>query len=375
MEWTHLFASYRVLVARHDEVVQGVLHPSLDVHAPEVEAFLQQWPGQYLVAQRTEGTTLTLVRRRSAPTRERWWLHLLLLLLTLGTTTVAGALFLGYRPFVWHLLPLGDWQLPVPVRFYRSQLLPGLWFSLPLLGVLLAHELGHYLIARRYRLDVSPPYFLPVPHFLNVIGTFGAFIRLRSLVLHRAMMLTIGAGGPLASFLLSLPLLALGLAYSAPLPALQPTTRLAVIFAGQPIWLGESLVVHALADWFAPAHPALLLHPFAFAGWLGLFVTTLNLFPLAQLDGGHILYGLIGPRQRPVAFAFLALLLLLGNPRWGGWWGWWLWAALVLLIGRGRVTHPTVLDATVPVTGWRRTLGWACMLIFLLTFVPLPLRL
>jgi membrane-associated protease RseP (regulator of RpoE activity) len=160
---------------------------------------------------------------------------------------------------------------------------------------------------------------------------------------------------------------------SDPLSALTTTapSRFVVLFGSQPIWLGNSILFSALDGIFAGDGEILLLHPVAFAAWLGLFVTALNLFPLAQLDGGHILYALLGGRQRYFGMAFLAVLVGLGF----FWWGWWLWAALTLVLGRGSIRHPSVFDPEVPVTGRRRLVGWFCVVIFLLTFAPIPIRL
>jgi membrane-associated protease RseP (regulator of RpoE activity) len=150
----------------------------------------------------------------------------------------------------------------------------------------------------------------------------------------------------------------------------EPPTPYLVVFGEQPIWLGGSLVFDALVRWFAGSEGILALHPLAFAGWLGLFVTALNLFPLAQLDGGHILYSLVGPRQRWFGLGFLAVLVVLGN-----WWlGWWIWAGLIVVLGRGSIRHPTVFDPEFPLDPRRRWVAWACVLIFVLTFVPIPIQ-
>ncbi len=371
-DWLSLFAVYRTVVIRDDEIVQGVLHSDLDPDHPLVRSVLDKWEGTHFVHRSAAGTEITLVRAIAERPRERWWIHILLAAATFFTTTAAGAYFAGREPFEMGLLP-GPVGIPLPVRLHVAELVPGLAFSVPLLVILLGHELGHFLVARARGMNVSPPYFIPSPHWLNVIGTFGAFIRLRSAVVNRIVLLEVGMAGPLASFALSLPLAALGLAWSQPFPELagEVPARYAVLFGGQPIWLGRSLVFAALESLFGGDGGFLMLHPFAFAGWLGLFVTALNLFPLAQLDGGHILYALIGERQRYLGMAFLALLLSLGF----FWWGWWLWAALILLLGRGNVSHPAVFDPEVPVRGTRRTLGWLCVALFLLTFVPIPIRL
>lgn len=366
--WVHLFATYRVMVARNDEIIQGVLYPGLDPEHPVVRELLEAWPGSYYAHSGPLGVELTLMRPVTPRPRERWPLAVALLLLATLTTTISGALFAGVDPLGLQSTELFDLRVPVPAHLDVGALAVGLWFSLPLIAVLLGHEMGHYVLARKHRLDTSPPYFLPAPFWINIVGTFGAFIRLRSPLVNRAVLLDVGAGGPVMSFLLSLPLLALGLAWSRPVPIAEAPTPLLLLLGQQPIWLGESLVLWLLRTVFA-SEGVLLLHPFALAGWIGMFVTMLNMFPVTQLDGGHILYALVGRKQRHVGLLFLLLLVGLG----GLWQGWWFWTLLVLLIGRGRVAHPPVLDAAYPLTPLRRRVGWACFAIFVLSFVPAPI--
>ena len=370
-DWVNVFATYRVVPLRREEIVQGVLLPGLAADAPPVVLLLERWPGASYVRETPFGTEVTLLRRTVPPTRERWWLHALLFVLTLLSTTLSGALFAGRDAILWLELPLGPWVVPVPGGIVPAQLVPGLWFSVPLLGVLLAHELGHYLVARRRGMDVSPPYFIPAPFPLNLIGTFGAFIRLRSPMINRALLLDVGAAGPLASFVLSLPLAAVGLRLSGVSESVYdtPTRFLVPVGTHDALPVGGSLAFHALAWAFAPGGGTLVLHPLALAAWLGLFVTALNLFPLSQLDGGHVLFALAGPRlQRLAALAFLATLLLLGFL----WMGWWVWAVLVLLVGRGSVAHPPVFDPAYPLSPARRRIAWACIAMLALSFVPVP---
>jgi membrane-associated protease RseP (regulator of RpoE activity) len=336
-----------------------------------VQGVLQTWDGTHFSRPTPAGTELTLVRRIVEPRPERWWLHALLFLLTAFTATAAGARFAGFEPLPMMILPIGTFNVPVVHDVDFAALRHGLIFSVPLIGILFAHELGHYIAARLHRMNVSPPYFIPAPRF-NVIGTFGAFIRLRSPIVNRAMLLDVGSAGPVASFVLSLPVLAVGLARSAgaTYPLGEPPHHLIVMFGNQMIFLGDSIAFRFIAVLFAPEGDVLLLHPLAFAGWLGLFVTAVNLFPLSQLDGGHVLYSLLREWQPRLGIAFLALLLALG---WL-WWGWWLWAALILLLGRGTIRHPAVLDPDFPVRGRRRTVGWFCVAIFVLCFVAIPFR-
>jgi Zn-dependent protease len=371
-DWLSWFSVYRLVVIRNDEVLHGVLRPEIDPGSPAVRAALNGWSGQHYLHRTEAGVELTLVRRLTAATRERWWLHLMLGLLTLATTTVAGAFLQGRDPLRIAAVALGALRFPVPTGVEPAEFVPGLLFSVPLMVVLLGHELGHYFVARRHGMDVSPPYFIPAPHWINLIGTFGAFIRLRSATMNRMVLMDVGAAGPLASFILSLPLVGWGLTLSRELPlATAGSAReYLILFGGQPIWLGGSMIFDLFAAVFAPGGGTLLLHPLALAGWLGLFVTALNLFPLSQLDGGHILYSLLGRRQSRVGAAFLVALLVLG---WW-WWGWWLWAALILLLGRGTIRHPTVVDPSYPLRSDQKIMGWACILIFVLSFVVFPLR-
>lgn len=376
-DWSSVFTVFRVVRIRNEEVVQGVLRPEVEPGGAALDAALTAWGGTHFLHQTPHGLEATLIRPLVPRPRERWWLHVLLALLSLLTATIAGAYFRGTDPLVHAVLRLGAWGVPVPVAVQPREFLPGLLFSVPLMGILLGHEMGHYLLARRHRMDVSPPYFIPAPNWLNLIGTFGAFIRLRSALINRVMLLDVGAGGPVASFVLSLPVLALGLHWSErlPVPSGGAPSHLLVLFAGEPLWLGRSLAVLLVSHLTGAGDGIRLLHPFALAGWLGLFVTALNLFPLSQLDGGHVLFALFGRAQRFAGLAFLALLFALGNPWWGGWWGWWLWGGAILLLGRGSVVHPPVFDPALPVRGTRRVVGWVCILIFVLTFVPWPFRL
>jgi membrane-associated protease RseP (regulator of RpoE activity) len=370
-EWFSLLTVSRAVTVRGDEIVQGILYPEYDPDHPRVRAALDNWDGTHFLHQSEYGTEVTLMRPVPGSRGERWWLHLLLGALTTLTMTIAGAYFAGRDPLRLIFIPIGPYGMPLPVDIIAAELLPGLIFSVPLLVILLGHELGHYVAARWYRMNVSPPYFIPAPPWLNIVGTFGAFIRLRSVTINRLVLLDVGAAGPLASLLLSVPAVLKGAEMSRPIPgSLDGPTDLVVIFAGQPIWLGGSLLFDWLAAAGGGAGDSLVLHPLAFAGWLGLFVTAMNLFPLAQLDGGHIAYALMGGWQRYAGLAFLAVLAALGTQ----WWGWWLWAGLILVLGRGTIAHPPVFDESHPVPLSRRIAGWACLVILVLTFVTIPIE-
>jgi membrane-associated protease RseP (regulator of RpoE activity) len=267
---------------------------------------------------------------------------------------------------------LAGTAIPVPTRLTPLSVAPGLWFSLPLLLILGAHELGHYTLARRHGMDVSPPFFVPAPWMVSLIGTFGAFIRLRSPLLNRSVLLDVGAAGPIVSFLLSIPAVALGLAWSHTVdevPAWARGARIGLVVDNQMLPMGQS-AAFALLRALSPLGdaPFVALHPLAFAGWLGLFFTALNLFPVSQLDGGHVVFALSRRWHLLVGMMTVTMLLALSF----GWLGWLFWAVLVMVIGRGRLHHPPVFDPDLRLDPARRAIGWACIAIFFLTLIPIP---
>jgi len=346
------------------QVVDALVDARHDGPSPDLAAALARWPGPVYWSDETDGRHL-IITREGPRRRERWVLHAALLAATLVTTTYAGAILAGtLQP--QHLL--GLFGELVPAISAIGAWAAGLSFSLPLLAILLAHELGHYVTARRYGLNVSPPYFIPVPLWPSFIGTMGAFIRLRTMLSDRRQLLDVGAGGPVAGFAVALPVLAWGLARSETLPAAVGLHGMVIWFGAIPVELGDSLVTLALRQ-LLDTGAAVALHPAAFAGWIGLMVTMLNLLPLAQLDGGHILYAALPSWQRRLAVVFWVLLLVLG---WYGWKGWLVWAALVLLLSRGRLAHPAVLDPLRPLPPNRRLLTAGSLALFVVTFTPVP---
>lgn len=239
---------------------------------------------------------------------------------------------------------------------HPSLLLAGLPFSLTLMAILLAHEFGHYLACRYYRVDASLPYFIPAP---TLIGTFGAFIRIRSPIYSKQVLFDIGIAGPLAGFALVLPALAIGLAFSKVLPGI--AHRGEFVFGVPPLlWLMEKAIF--------PGVPVsdIYLHPAARAAWWGLFATALNLLPIGQLDGGHILYSFVGERHKLLSRIFVFALVPMGLL----YWPWLLWAALLLIFG---LRHPLIFDTTELGAG-RKRLGWLALAIFLLCFMAIPIR-
>ncbi|MDQ3557528.1 MAG: site-2 protease family protein, partial [Gemmatimonadota bacterium] len=217
--WSEPFEQYQVALLGKEEVVVGTLLPGLDPAHEPARGALRSWSGRRYVDRSAGEARITLVRRLAPRASNRLWLHALLLALTLATTTVSGALLGGEEVLRFGWRSLGAVMLPVPLAFSAEAFASGLIFSLPLLAILSAHEAGHYVAAKRHRMDVSIPYFIPAPHWVNLVGTFGAFIRLRSAIVNRPVLLDVGAAGPIAGFVLALPAAALGLAWS---PGVEP---------------------------------------------------------------------------------------------------------------------------------------------------------
>lgn len=269
---------------------------------------------------------------------------LLLFALTFLTTTAAGAALEGTDPFL-----------------DRGSFLEGLPFSVPLLFILLSHETGHWLAARRHGVPTTPPLFLPVYFGTGVFspGTFGAFIRIRSSIPDRNALMDIGVSGPFAGAVAALPILAAGLSLSR----VVPLDGLGGLRLGEPLLfrLLSRLVIGPV-----PAGSDVLLHPVALAGWFGLLVTMLNLVPAGQLDGGHAAYALFGPAWRTVSryVPWLALALAVAYL------GWVVFAALLFFLIR--TTHPPTDDDSVPLTRGRRLMGYGAAALLVLCFIPAP---
>jgi membrane-associated protease RseP (regulator of RpoE activity) len=292
---------------------------------------------------------VVLPGQMATPTVERpkWGLHWLLFIATLATTTWAGALHAG-----------------VDLLQQPGRLAVGLPYSLGLLLILGAHELGHYFTAKAHGIRVTPPYFIPVPFSL---GTFGAFIRIKSLCPNRRALFDMAVAGPLAGLVFAIPALLIGLRYSTVISGNTPAT-----LGHIGVDLDSSLLLAGLAKLSLGVSVLggnhLLLHPLAFAGWLGLIVTALNLLPIGQLDGGHISHALFGPRKaHGVSMVALAALVLLALFVWPGLMFW----ALIVFFIAGTHDAPTANDVT-PVNLGRQVLGGFAFLLLFLIVVPVP---
>jgi membrane-associated protease RseP (regulator of RpoE activity) len=298
------------------------------------------------------------------PPKHRYWLHLLLLALTFFTTLVVGArlqwnFLVGRPPFT-----IDDGIFPVHWALQGSHLLLGLPFSLTLMLILLAHEMGHYLFCVRYGVSATLPFFIPFP---TLIGTLGAFIRIKSPLRSRAVLFDIGIAGPIAGFVVAFIVLisSLGLSRVAPYGAAPPD-----------IQLGYPLIFHLVRKLLVVAGHGrgiagvplsrLYLHPVAIAAWVGMFATSLNLLPGGQLDGGHIVFA-VSPRahkiiSRATILALIPLALFY-------WTGWLVWAVLLRLSG---MRHPSV-PIWPEITTGRRWLAVVALLMLVLTFSYIPI--
>ncbi len=270
-------------------------------------------------------------------------INLLLFLATIVTTLLAGAIMEGVNPFE---NPLG--------------IMKGIPFSITLMLILGTHEFGHYYFARKHGVSATLPYFIPAPTF---IGTFGAFIKIKSPIYRKDALLQIGAAGPIAGFVVAVPALVLGL---------EKSTVVEISPESIGILLGDSLLMKFLTMVIHPGlaeNQDILLHPIAFAGWIGLLVTMLNLLPIGQLDGGHVAYAMLGRKHDRVAKAALFLLLPLSLFSLN----WLIWGALILIIMK-TTKHPPVFDVDAPLSKENRYIGYACLIIFILCFIPAPFQ-
>jgi len=269
-------------------------------------------------------------------------IHVLLFIVTFITTTLAGALLNGIIP----------WEQPE--KIYR-----GLPFSLTLLFILLTHEMSHYLTSRRNNVVASLPYFIPAP---SIIGTFGAVIKMKPPIPDRRSLIDIGASGPIGGFIIAVIASIVGLYWSEIKPAGELREGIA---------FGSSLLFTFLSKIVLNVDPEkydIILHPVAFAGWIGLLVTSLNLLPIGQLDGGHIMYALLGEKHETISKSMIPVLLVLGYFFWPGWI---VWAVLMLIIG---YRHPPVVYPDIQLDRRRKLIGWVSLIIFILTFTPTPVQ-
>ncbi|TLZ52177.1 MAG: site-2 protease family protein [Methanobacteriota archaeon] len=302
-------------------------------------------PKNYIPMLTREGGEHTILVQRRPPQRFLGsQVNLLLFILTIGTTMWAGAVYWsGYNNVDW--LSLEAWAMG------------SLTFTLPLLAILGIHEMGHYIVAKRYHVQASLPFFLPAPGTL--LGTFGAMISMRDPMPNRKALLDIGASGPVLGLLTAIPVTLLGFFLMSADPRPIPVNT------GGGFAIDIPLLYRILAA-FMPIPQNTLLHPTAFAGWVGLFVTALNLLPAGQLDGGHVARAVLGERGKYASWAFLGFMFFLGI----FYFGWFIIAIFILLLG---ARHPPPLNDLSRLDGKRYLLAGGAAAVLLLSFVAIPL--
>jgi membrane-associated protease RseP (regulator of RpoE activity) len=293
------------------------------------------------------------------PARDRVWLHVLLFALTVVTTTLVGA---GMHS-AW-AAGFNGAELRPPQFLDPGFYLNGLWYSATVLAILGCHEMGHYLACRYYRVDASLPFFLPVPPIF-LTGTLGAFIRIRQRIPSKIALFDIGIAGPIAGFLVAVPTLFVGLQMSV-------IERVPDTFVGYE--LGEPLLFRLVA-WLVwgdvPDGMSINMHPMAFASWFGLLATALNLFPIGQLDGGHVAYAVLGRRSSLITLVMIAVAIALTffSLSWLVWTI--LMVVMLLVVGPH---HPPTLDDEVRLDGTRTAVALAGLIMWIICFTPAPIE-
>jgi membrane-associated protease RseP (regulator of RpoE activity) len=285
--------------------------------------------------------------------QDRRWLHALLLLLTIVSTTYVGAE--NYASFKANFTDMAPGLALVPL------LLRGFWYSGTILAILGCHELGHYFACRYYDVDASLPFFLPAPIFLT--GTLGAFIRIREPIPTKRMLFDIGIAGPLAGFAVAVPALFIGLGLST---VVKLPPNFSGLELGEPLLfkLATRIVWGSVSDGYS-----LNMHPVAFAAWFGMLATALNLFPIGQLDGGHISYAVLGRKSSRVTLAMIAVAVTLTFFSLS----WLVWTCMTIgmLFFFGR-HHPRTFDEDEPLDRTRMILAAVALVIFVVCFTPVP---
>ncbi len=278
-----------------------------------------------------------------------------LFLLTFITTTGVGTF--SYLSFVYYNKSLTS-ELIKQYLLKPEHYLNGLYYSLPLLIILFAHEMGHYLMCKRYEIEATLPYFIPAP---TIVGTFGAVIKIKEPFYSKKSLFDVGIAGPLLSFFLSIPVLMYGVSLSKTVAGPMPEGGFG---------LGEPIIFKMIISLYftkIPPNADILIHPVAFAGWFGILVTAFNLLPIGQLDGGHILYAVSPKLHNIFAYIIIGFLVIAGFLFWPGWF---LWAVLIIIFG---TKHPPVFDSYEFIGEKRILLFVLIIIIFIISFTPNPI--
>ena len=385
-----IYRRYQIFAFRGGRVIRGDLRAMTNECLRRLKSRLQAlgWLHRF---EDIEGTNYLNCTVLDAPPRRRLGLHFGLFAVTVFTTMLAGGDFgfgacyaivgrvitnlilaglslvsEGTHPPAYWLGSAGHDILKIP-----DLMVAGIPFSATILTILGCHEMGHYLMARRHGMNVTLPFFIPVP---LGIGTLGAVIRIKSPLVHRRSVLDVGAAGPLAGMVVALICLTVGLCMSK----VDPNARQSADF-----FFGDSLLTKGLTRLIhgkLPAGADVVLHPIAFAGWLGMLITAINLLPIGQLDGGHVAYALFGKFQRRLASMAFGMLITLGliglvspylSAHSRAFWPWLMCAAFMRSFMKPE--HPPALDQGVRLNPGRKIAGALCMLLLILCFVPAPI--
>lgn len=321
-------------------IIKGKLYEPIEQTIIEIKEYTKQYDYTPFFNKEGDYYTILLALLPKIYDRPKVWLNLLLFILTIFTTLLAGAFNSGANPFE---------------KF--SDILLGIPFSFSLMAILTCHELGHYFVSKKEGMVTTLPYFIPVPfHFL---GTFGAIIKMKSIVPSRKALLKVGMAGPICGFLVAFIISIIGITLSE----VKVTAA-----SGSYLKLGDSILFYLLGKIIHPSIPAdadIFLHPMAFAGWIGFLVTAMNLIPIGQLDGGHIAYSLLLKKQKILYIPVILLLIGFGIL----WQGWIIWGFLAFLLAR---KEPLLQDSVSPLAKKEKFYALLPLIILILTFVPQP---
>ena len=372
--YVEAFETFGACRLRHGVMYRGRVRAQFVDDTDALRRILSTAPGEHHI-EKLDGAVYATIRvyRPGREPRQRLWLHIGLLLLTVITALGAGAELSSTHPRGLSLVPIEfaldstayvlEGQGAAVVRDllqpFLDAMLTGVPYAAALLFILIAHEMGHYIVARRYGIDATLPFVLPAPLFF---GTVGAVIRMRSPIAHRRALFDIGIAGPIAGLIASLLVCFIGLRLSSYVSIAEASDF--------PFELGRSTVFRVMSYLVlgpAGAEDALRWDPVLIAGWFGLFLTFVNMLPLGQLDGGHVWYALVGSKQRHVGIVAFAVLMGMGVI----FLGWMFLAALVLLVVR--IGHPPLIDESVRLGPGRRILGVVMIVVFVLLFIAVPI--
>ncbi len=313
--------------------VTGTINPPVDRTISEIKDYVSTTEYTPIFDSEGKQHVIKFGIFKKAEEKPKYWLNVLLFVATVVSTTFAGYLHYG-------------------------NIFLGLLFSLSIMAILTCHEFGHYFVSKREGMITSLPYFIPLPG--HIAGTLGAIIRMKSIVPSRSSLLKVGMAGPISGFLVALPITIIGIALSKIMPAPE---------SGVVIKMGDSLLFLLLVNIIHPQIPqdaGVFLHPMAFAGWLGFLVTSINLLPIGQLDGGHVSYSVYLKNRKylyiPVFAGLVALSFLFIG---------WLFVVLLALFVARR--DPIIQDSLTPLTNTEKLYALFILIIFIITFIPQPI--